>query len=115
MGTRVAAQIIVSIGQIISKAVVEGYKGALANAQTGLRAAGPRIKISEAEKILGVRVADSLKDIEAKYLRMMDNNSEEKGGSFYLQSKMFRAYEVFEQEHGQSGPVDDSEDPKPQD
>lgn len=60
--------------------------------------------LDEACKILNVKPpAGGQADIEAvleRYKKLFDTNDPEKGGSFYLQSKIVRAKERFERELG---------------
>jgi import inner membrane translocase subunit TIM16 len=52
--------------------------------------------IEEARQILGVDLNSSLEDVMVRYGKMFEAN--EKGGSFYLQSKVHRAKERIEAE-----------------
>lgn len=60
--------------------------------------------LDEACRILNVKPpAGGQADVEAvmeRYKRMFDANDPQKGGSFYLQSKIVRAKERFEREMG---------------
>lgn len=51
------------------------------------------MSIEEAQRILNVSSSD-LEQINAAFERMYDANSPEKGNSFYLQSKVYRAREA---------------------
>jgi import inner membrane translocase subunit TIM16 len=51
------------------------------------------MKVEEAERILNVSGSD-LEAINKSFERLYEANSPEKGNSFYLQSKVFRARET---------------------
>ncbi|XP_031626448.1 mitochondrial import inner membrane translocase subunit Tim16 [Contarinia nasturtii] len=63
---------------------------AAANARTG-------ITLEEAMQILNVNKIDA-KEVQEKYEHLFNMNEKSKGGSFYLQSKVFRAKERIDQE-----------------
>ncbi|XP_055300943.1 mitochondrial import inner membrane translocase subunit Tim16 [Sitodiplosis mosellana] len=67
-----------------------GNQRAAANAQTG-------ITLEEAMQILNVDKLDP-KEVQAKYELMFNLNEKSNGGSFYLQSKVFRAKERIDHE-----------------
>ncbi|XP_044003123.1 mitochondrial import inner membrane translocase subunit Tim16-like [Aphidius gifuensis] len=69
----------------------QGTKRAATNARTG-------IDIKEALAILNVEKPDQKELIEKHFKSYMEANSKEKGGSFYLQSKIFRAKERIDEE-----------------
>lgn len=69
----------------------QGTKRAAANARTG-------IDIKEALLILNAEKPEQKELIEEHFNKYMDANSREKGGSFYLQSKIFRAKERIDEE-----------------
>jgi import inner membrane translocase subunit TIM16 len=57
-----------------------------------------RLPLPEAAQILDV-TADVKPDVlYDKYRKLYEANAVEKGGSFYLQSKIYRAKEAFEQD-----------------
>eukprot|EP00033_Pygsuia_biforma_P002270 GCRY01002515.1.p1 GENE.GCRY01002515.1~~GCRY01002515.1.p1 ORF type:complete len:116 (-),score=14.34 GCRY01002515.1:112-459(-) len=98
MASKLFAQIVVMTGQVLGKAVAEGYKQAIKNASMGLSRAAPKMTLPEAEKILEVRKAMPLKEIEKKFQTVFNANDPKKGGSFYVQSKVYRAWECLENE-----------------
>lgn len=55
------------------------------------------ITLEEAQQILNISKLDP-KDVEEKYNHLFNVNDKAKGGSFYLQSKVFRAKERIDQE-----------------
>lgn len=60
--------------------------------------------LDEACRILNVKPPAggqaNVEEVLERYKRLFDANNPEKGGSFYLQSKVFRAKERFERELG---------------
>lgn len=60
--------------------------------------------LDEACKILNVKPPAggqaNIEEVMERYKRLFDANEQQKGGSFYLQSKIVRAKERFEQELG---------------
>ncbi|KAK3916739.1 Mitochondrial import inner membrane translocase subunit Tim16 [Frankliniella fusca] len=68
----------------------EGAKSAAASAKAG-------ITVEEAKQILNVKDLDP-KDIQEKYDFLFNINDKSKGGSFYLQSKVYRAKERLDAE-----------------
>ncbi|XP_061394748.1 mitochondrial import inner membrane translocase subunit Tim16 [Musca vetustissima] len=69
----------------------QGEKRAEANARTGMT-------LEEAKQILNVEDLKSIEEITKKYEHLFAMNDKAKGGSFYLQSKVFRAKERIDQE-----------------
>lgn len=55
------------------------------------------ITLEEAQQILNVTKLDP-KDVQEKFNHLFNVNEKSKGGSFYLQSKVFRAKERIDQE-----------------
>lgn len=52
----------------------------------------------EAMKILAIEKPLSRKSLEEQYKKYFDSNDPGKGGSFYLQSKIYRAHEALDRE-----------------
>lgn len=69
----------------------EGSQRVAANTRTGLT-------LDEALKILNADKPDQTESIETNYKYLMEANDRAKGGSFYLQSKVFRAKERLDEE-----------------
>ncbi|XP_011292548.1 mitochondrial import inner membrane translocase subunit Tim16 [Musca domestica] len=69
----------------------QGEKRAEANARTGMT-------LEEAKQILNVEDLKNFEEITKKYEHLFAVNDKAKGGSFYLQSKVFRAKERIDQE-----------------
>lgn len=106
------AQIIVLGTQIIGKAFTRALRQELAASQEAARRAGggargnQRVKndtisginLEEAMRILNVEKQDDVQIIEKNYKHLMEVNDRTKGGSFYIQSKVFRAKERLDAE-----------------
>eukprot|EP00911_Craspedida_sp_UC1_P001897 UC1_evm1s1457 len=59
------------------------------------------MSVHEARKVLNVETTASWEEILEKYDKMFEMNDKKKGGSFYLQSKVYRAREALEVEMGE--------------
>jgi import inner membrane translocase subunit TIM16 len=104
---RVVANIVVQGTAVFGKAFMQAYANAASQAgKTAAEGAQAVIKRGqmtreEAIEILGV-TADMLKhapdDLQEKYEKFFHANDPKNGGSFYLQSKIFRAKEFLDQE-----------------
>lgn len=70
------------------------------NVQAAARA-GKQLSAQEAQMILGVEANATWEEIMTKYNKLYESN--EKNGSFYLLSKVYRARERLEQEFRESG------------
>jgi import inner membrane translocase subunit TIM16 len=57
--------------------------------------------LDEAEKILNVNSTAPVEEVVKRYKGLFEANDPKKGGSFYLQSKVFRAKERIELERGE--------------
>ncbi|KAG5681426.1 hypothetical protein PVAND_010863 [Polypedilum vanderplanki] len=103
------AQMIVLGGQVVGRAFARALKQEIAasqeaakrnqNRSPGTRAATTRtgITLEEAQQILNVNSLDTEK-IQKNYEHLFNVNDKSKGGSFYLQSKVFRAKERLDEE-----------------
>lgn len=89
---------------ILGRAVVQAYQQALANsarggaAAAGGRAARGRISTQEAAEVLGLEESSGLKEIYGKYDKLFNANDAKKGGSIYLQAKIYHAKNALEKE-----------------
>ncbi|KAI8981982.1 Pam16-domain-containing protein [Mycotypha africana] len=122
LSARIIAQIVVSLGSVVTRAFVAAYKQAAANAAKGGGAAaasggGGRagtkeavmdaltrksgISMEEACQILNVTKEADLAKLTKSYEHLFNVNDPAKGGSFYLQSKVVRAKERFDMEKAQ--------------
>lgn len=88
---RILTQVVITGGQIFVRALAEAYRVAAQNQ----RQAGVRMNLDEARKILNF---GDTKDPLSNYQKLLDSNDPAKGGSFYLQSKIYRAKERIELE-----------------
>mmetsp|Transcript_29886 Transcript_29886/g.72433 ORF Transcript_29886/g.72433 Transcript_29886/m.72433 type:complete len:142 (+) Transcript_29886:241-666(+) len=102
---RILAQIVVPVVAVLARALPAAYSQALQNARkagvdaTEAAAApvfGKRISRSEALQVLNLTEAEAAANPEAiqkQFERYFAANDVKKGGSFYLQSKIYRAHE----------------------
>ena len=97
MSGKIIAQLLLAGAQIVSKAFGMAYQNALKNSKPGRPApTAPvlkgRMSVDEALLVLNVqRDGLTAKQIDEKFSRMFPINDPAAGGSFYLQSKIFRA------------------------
>ncbi|KAI8355066.1 coth protein-domain-containing protein [Choanephora cucurbitarum] len=118
---RIIAQIVVSLGSVVTRAFVAAYKQAAANAaknggaantsgggRTGTKEAvmdaltrKTGMSMEEACQILNVTKEADLSKIAKSYEHLFGVNDPSKGGSFYLQSKVVRAKERFDMERAE--------------
>lgn len=104
MASKIIANLIILGGGILVRAVSQAYRQAIVNAsKTGvaqeavsgaLRKSSKAMTVQEARQILGVSDKTSWEDVLERYQRLYDSN--EKNGSFYIQSKVQRAKECLE-------------------
>jgi import inner membrane translocase subunit TIM16 len=110
MASRILANLIVAGGSALLRAASQAYRQAIVNAQrTGVaqEAANGAAKgnifgkkimtIEEARQVLGVDANATYAEVYARYEKLFSSN--EKNGSFYLQSKVYRAREALEGEY----------------
>ncbi|SCU92835.1 LAMI_0E12244g1_1 [Lachancea mirantina] len=102
MAHRALMQVIFTGAQVFGRAFSEAYKQAAVQAsrqgQTAAKGRGAEyggITLDESCKILNIENENDLNTdkIEQRYKYLFDVNDKEKGGSFYLQSKVYRAAE----------------------
>ena len=105
------AQIIVLGGQIVAKAFTQALRQefqagnaarrAAGSAQEGTRQAAKNslmgMTLEEAQQILNVKELNP-ESVEKNFKYLFEINDKKKGGSFYLQSKVFRAKERLDEE-----------------
>lgn len=105
--SRIIAQLILAgsqvLGRAISKAIRQELESARQAAHKRPQNVPPPIQtdmtLDEAMKILNVDDLNPEK-IEKNYQHLFEANDRKNGGSFYLQSKVFRAKERLDQELG---------------
>ncbi|PSC77065.1 mitochondrial import inner membrane translocase subunit tim16 [Micractinium conductrix] len=115
MAAKILANLLVAGGTVLFRAASQAYRQAIINGtKAGMtaegvnaaRAASKQMTLREAEMILGIESGATWQEISKKYDHLFQAN--EKSGSFYLQSKVYRAKERLEQEFQEQGlPTDD--------
>lgn len=116
MAARIIANLVVAGGGVLIRAASQAYRQAIVNAnKSGVAAEGAasafksaQMSASEAKQILDVDKNATLEQVRKKYKYLFDVNGQH--GSFYLQSKVYRAKERLDQEFEEAG-VDTSELP----
>ncbi|KAL3478229.1 Pam16-domain-containing protein [Aspergillus californicus] len=109
MAHRIVTQVVVTGARVFGRAFTEAYKQASAasnyqkqtgKSATGISASG--LTLDEACKILNVKPPQTgeanLESTMERFKKLFDLNDPQKGGSFYLQSKILRARERIEME-----------------
>ncbi|CAB0035190.1 unnamed protein product [Trichogramma brassicae] len=93
------AQIIVLGTQMVGRAFARALRQEIAASQEAAKRAGGGQQGSQrALRILNADKPDQVDVIERNYKYLMEANDRSKGGSFYLQSKVFRAKERLDEE-----------------
>ncbi|KAK0708550.1 Pam16-domain-containing protein [Lasiosphaeria hispida] len=117
MAYRLITQVVVIGSRVLGRAFAEAYKQAAASSQyqraqakagnvgpSGRASLASGMTLDEACKILNVKPPQGgkadMEDVMGRFKRLFDANNPEKGGSFYLQSKIVRARERIEAEVG---------------
>ncbi|KAL2807867.1 Pam16-domain-containing protein [Aspergillus granulosus] len=111
MAHRIVTQVVVTGARVFGRAFAEAYKQASAaskhKGQNGKSGSGGAfassgLTLDEACKILNVKPPQSgeanLEQVMERFKKLFDLNDPQKGGSFYLQSKILRARERIEME-----------------
>ncbi|GMG55790.1 unnamed protein product [Ambrosiozyma monospora] len=112
MAHRLLVQVVFTGAKVFGRAFTEAYKQAAAattaqqatssNSKKSASAASARdtgITLDESCKILNVELPGlTLEKAQKSYDYLFDINSKEKGGSFYVQSKVYRAMERIQNE-----------------
>lgn len=107
--SRIIAQLILAGSQVLGRAITRAIRQELESAK---QAANQRpqnvpppiqtdMRLEEAMKILNVDKLDP-EIIDKNYKHLFEMNDRKHGGSFYLQSKVFRAKERLDQELGRN-------------
>ncbi|ANB15087.1 Pam16p [Sugiyamaella lignohabitans] len=92
-------QVVITGSQVFGKAFMEAYRQASsasirASATAAARQKSGGVSLDEACKILDIEESSISQElVKKKYDYLFDVNSKEKAGSFYLQSKVYRAME----------------------
>ncbi|KAI2609586.1 protein transporter [Hypoxylon fragiforme] len=116
MAHRILTQVVVIGSRVLGRAFVEAYKQAQAstnyaraqaklnpNGVSGRSVTGSgNMTLDEACQILNVKPPQggqaNMEDVMTRFKKLFDANDPQKGGSFYLQSKVLRARERIEAE-----------------
>ncbi|KAL4893366.1 Pam16-domain-containing protein [Aspergillus ambiguus] len=109
MAHRIVSQVVVTGARVFGRAFAEAYKQASAsskyaakNGKSGNSFASSGLSLDEACKILNVKPPQggeaNLETVMERFKKLFDLNDPQKGGSFYLQSKILRARERIEME-----------------
>ncbi|RVD87467.1 Pam16 [Arthrobotrys flagrans] len=113
MAHRLIFQIVTTGSRVVGRAFAEAYKQANASQKYAAAAAASGgantiadrgfsgLSIDEACRILNVKLPDgngkltglTMEEVASQYKRLYDANDPTKGGSFYIQSKVYRAKE----------------------
>mmetsp|Transcript_53978 Transcript_53978/g.123021 ORF Transcript_53978/g.123021 Transcript_53978/m.123021 type:complete len:117 (-) Transcript_53978:256-606(-) len=102
MSGKILAQLLVTGAQIFTKAFGMAYQQAVQNARSGgaptaAKVMRGRMEVDEALQVLNFSKEELnpilAEKITERYAKMFKANDPAKGGSFYLQSKVFRAKE----------------------
>ena len=110
---RVLTQVILIGGRVLGRAFAEAYRQANASAKYakanqgaggGAMGVSRQLDVGEAFKVLGIKT-DGLtaETLGTRYKLLFERNDPKKGGSFYLQSKVFRARERLAAELAKGG------------
>lgn len=110
MASRIIAQLLVAGATTVARAASQAWAQALQNAhKTGVAQEAAKtaskvakgISAQEARQILHVDPQASWVDVTKRYKHMMEVNK--KYGSFYLESKVYRAWESLDQVYTEEG------------
>ncbi|KAK7935611.1 hypothetical protein PG985_001106 [Apiospora marii] len=111
---RLITQVVIVGSRVLGRAFSEAFKQAQASSNyarsqaklnpngTGATSMGTGMTLDEACKILNVKPPQggkaNIEEVMDRFKRLFDANDPQKGGSFYLQSKVLRARERIESE-----------------
>ncbi|KAK6506031.1 mitochondrial import inner membrane translocase subunit TIM16 [Arthrobotrys conoides] len=127
MAHRIIFQIVTTGSRVVGRAFAEAYKQANASHKYAAAAAASGtansyadrgfsgLSIDEACRILNVKTPDgngkltglTMEEVAAQYKRLYDANDPAKGGSFYIQSKVYRAKERITSQLGKTEMVNE--------
>eukprot|EP00043_Microstomoeca_roanoka_P004147 m.47895 g.47895 ORF g.47895 m.47895 type:complete len:150 (-) comp12356_c2_seq1:183-632(-) len=119
MASRIIAYIVLTATQVFGRAFAQAYREAAAKAgrgggaaraanaakqqATAATAAGPLVSrksgmsLEEALKVLNITKETPKEEMISTYDHLFKANDKEKGGSFYIQSKVYRAHQTLEE------------------
>lgn len=126
MAYRAFVQVIVTGASVFGKAFAEAYRQAAsqsvkqgASAARSASAEYGGITLDESSKILNLEDEKNpdIKKINEKFQYLFDINDKDKGGSFYLQSKIYRAaerlkHEIAQREAAKENPSQSKDNPQ---
>jgi len=104
---QILAQALIIGGGVMIKAFAEAYQKVAANPEAAKAAAEQARKststfirnemsLEEAKNILSFPIKPTRQQLNEKYDKLFNANDPRKGGSFYIQSKVYRAKEALE-------------------
>ncbi|ETW06461.1 hypothetical protein H310_02717 [Aphanomyces invadans] len=119
---RLIANIVVAGAGVVSKAFVQAYQQAVVNAKNGKTVETATVSLKnkmskeQALEVLNLQGVPSIADIEKQFDRYFKANepSKDGGGSYYLQSKIYRAKEALLKDHPATTPPPGKSDAKQQ-
>lgn len=94
---RAVAQTVVFCVNVVSKAFMQAYSkaqaggGSAGTAARGAVTGGSRMPLDQARQVLNLEKAFTREDVAAQFEKYYASNDPDKGGSFYVQSKVFQA------------------------
>lgn len=89
---RVVVQLMIPVARAMAVAWQQALTNARREGATAAREAlKPKMSSREAAQILNIEEAADASTIEASFKRMFEANEPNNGGSFYIQSKIYRA------------------------
>lgn len=109
--SRFFAQMVVQAAKVMSESFSAAYRLALQNTRAGggpavvKPSAGYKMKADEALRILNIEKSNlNRRVLNEQYNKFFELNDPDKGGSFYLRSKIYRAKEALDRELDESAP-----------
>ena len=95
---RIVVQVLVAGINVAAKAFMRSYQQVVANPQAAQKTVdmasvlSRRMNVAEARLVLNIKEQASKQDIDEAFKRLFEQNEVQKGGSFYLQSKVVREF-----------------------
>ncbi|KAK9464242.1 Pam16-domain-containing protein [Lipomyces arxii] len=99
MAHRILMQVVFTGAQVFGRAFAQAYKQAAASSAESVIARESGITLDESCRILNIRPEKlETSEVTRRFEHLFNANSPEKGGSFYVQAKVFRAKERIDKE-----------------